>query len=93
MLSISDKIQNACFQLNADAYALQIKGKKRLRQFSPCEKSLVLLACLRKETHFGTAMLQASMTHCNCHNDLSQDALFSMCFDNTARLKHYKEST
>lgn len=92
MLSVEDKIQNACFQLNHDAYVLQSKNKKHLRQFSPCEKSLVLLACLREQTHFGMAMAVASRTHCNCHNNLSEDGLWSMCFDDTARKKHYGET-
>ena len=92
MLSVEDKIQNACFQLNHDAYVLQSKNKKHLRQFSPCEKSLVLLACLREQTHFGMAMAVASRTHCNCHNALSEDGLWSMCFDDTARKRHYGET-
>ena len=89
MLSVYDKIQNACFQLNHDAYILQSKTKKHMRQFSPCEKSLVLLACLREETHFGMAMAVASRTQCNCHNNLPEDGLWSMCFDDTARQNHY----
>lgn len=92
MLSVEDKIQNACFQLNHDAYVLQSENKKHLRQFSPCEKSLVLLECLREQTHFGMAMAVASRTHCNCHNALSEDGLWSMCFDDTARKKHYGET-
>jgi hypothetical protein len=90
ILSVYDKIQNACHQLNADAYTLQVSGRKtKLRHFSPCEKSLVLLACLRENTHFGTAMMQASMTHCLCHNGLSEDGLYAMCFDDTAKKAHY----
>ena len=89
MLSVYDKIQNACFQLNHDAYILQSSQKKHMRQFSPCEKSLVLLACLREETHFGMAMAVASRTQCNCHNSLSEDGLWAMCFDDMARKKHY----
>ena len=89
MLSVYDKIQNACFQLNHDAYILQSSQKKHMRQFSPCEKSLVLLECLREETHFGMAMAVASRTHCNCHNNLSEDGLWAMCFDDTARQNHY----
>ena len=89
MLSVYDKIQNACFQLNHDAYILQSSQKKHMRQFSPCEKSLVLLACLREETHFGMAMAVASRTQCNCHNNLSEDGLWAMCFDDTARQNHY----
>ena len=92
MLSVYDKIQNACFQLNHDAYILQSSQKKHMRQFSPCEKSLVLLACLREETHFGMAMAVASRTQCNCHNSLSEDGLWAMCFDDTARKKHYGET-
>lgn len=92
MLSVYDKIQNACFQLNHDAYILQSSQKKHMRQFSPCEKSLVLLACLREETHFGMAMAVASRTQCNCHNNLSEDGLWAMCFDDTARKKHYGET-
>jgi len=84
-LSVYDKTQNACHKLNADAYLLQVKGKKKLRQFSPCEKSLVLLDALRNETHFGTAMMNASRTHCNCHNWLSEQGLWDMCFDDTAK--------
>ena len=91
MLTIYDKIQNACHQLNSDAYILQVKGKKRLRQFMPCEKSLVLLACLREETHFGMAVAVASRTKCNCHNALTEEVLWSMCFDDTAKKKHYGE--
>lgn len=87
--TVEDKIQNACFQLNHDAYILQSKNKKRLRQFLPCEKSLVLLACLREQTHLGMAMAVASRTQCNCHNSLSEDKLWSMCFDDTARQNHY----
>ena len=89
MLSVYDKIQNACFQLNHDAYILQSSQKKHMRQFSPCEKSLVLLACLREETHFGMAMAVASRTQCNCHNNLSEDGLWARCFDDTARQNHY----
>ena len=89
MLTVYDKIQNACFQLNHDAYVLQVKNKKRLRQFAPCEKSLVLLACLREETHFGTAMMHAAMTHCNCHQGVNEDQLYAMCFDSVARENHY----
>lgn len=89
MLSVYDKIQNACFQLNHDAYILQSSQKKHMSQFSPCEKSLVLLECLREETHFGMAMAVASRTHCNCHNNLSEDGLWAMCFDDTARQNHY----
>lgn len=92
MLSVYDKIQNACFQLNHDAYILQSSQKKHMRQFSPCEKSLVLLACLREETHFGMAMAVASRTQCNCHNNLPEDGLWAMCFDDTARKKHYGET-
>ena len=92
MLTVYDKIQNACFQLNHDAYILQSKAKKHMRQFSPCEKSLVLLDCLREETHFGMAMAVASRTQCNCHNNLSEDGLWAMCFDDTARKKHYGET-
>jgi len=91
MLSVEDKIQNACFQLNHDAYVLQSK-KKHLRQFSPCEKSLVLLACQREGTHFGMAMAVASRTHCNCHNNLPESGLWDMCFDDTARKAHYGET-
>lgn len=91
MLTVYDKIQNACHQLNSDAYALQIKNKKRLRQFLPCEKSLVLLACLREETHFGMAVAVASRTKCNCHNTTTEEMLWSMCFDDTAKKKHYGE--
>jgi hypothetical protein len=91
MLSVEDKIQNACFQLNHDAYVLQSKTKKRMRQFSPCEKSLVLLACQREGTHFGMAMAVASRTHCNCHNNLPESGLWDMCFDDTARKAHYGE--
>ena len=89
MPSVYDKIQNACFQLNHDAYILQSSQKKHMRQFSPCEKSLVLLECLREETHFGMAMAVASRTHCNCHNNLSEDGLWAMCFNETARQNHY----
>ena len=92
MLSVYDKIQNACFQLNHDAYILQSSQKKHMRQFSPCEKSLVLLACLREETHFGMAMAVASRTQCNCRNNLPEDGLWAMCFDDTARKKHYGET-
>lgn len=92
MLSVYDKIQNACFQLNHDAYILQSSKKKHMRQFSPCEKSLVLLDCLREETHFGMAMAVASRTQCNCHNNLTEDGLWAMCFDDTARKKHYGET-
>jgi len=92
MLTVYDKIQNACFQLNHDAYILQSKAKKHMSQFSPCEKSLVLLDCLREETHFGMAMAVASRTQCNCHNNLSEDGLWAMCFDDTARKVHYGET-
>lgn len=92
MLSVEDKIQNACFQLNHDAYVLQSKNKKHLRQFSPCEKSLVLLECLREQSHFGMAMAVASRTHCNCHNNLPESGLWDMCFDDTARKRHYGET-
>ena len=89
MTTVEDKIQNACFQLNHDAYVLQSKNKKHLRQFTPCQKSLVLLDCLREGTHFGTAMMTASLTWCPCHNGLSEDNLYALCFDSTARNKHY----
>jgi hypothetical protein len=91
MLTVYDKIQNACHQLNSDAYTLQIKNKKRLRQFLPCEKSLVLLTCLREDTHFGMAVAVAAITKCNCHNALTEEMLWSMCFDDTAKKRHYGE--
>lgn len=89
--SVYDKIQNACFQLNADAYAKQSGKNKKLRQFTPCAKSIVLLECLREETHFGTAMSIAARTSCDCHNGLSEQGLWDMCFDDTAKKKHYGE--
>jgi hypothetical protein len=88
--SVYDKIQNACFQLNADAYAKQA-SKHKVRQFTPCAKSVILLDCLRDDTHFGTAMAVASRTVCDCHNKLSEQSLWDMCFDDTARRKHYGE--
>ena len=91
MTTVDEKIQNACFQLNHDAYIVQSKTNPRMRRFSPCEKSLVLLACLREGMHFGEEMLRASITHCNCHNALSQDGLYALCFDDTARKRHYGE--
>lgn len=89
MITVNEKIQNACFQLNHDAYILQSKKNKKLREFIPCEKSLILLDCQRENGHFGTAILKASVTHCDCHNSLSESKLFEMCLDDTARLKHY----
>jgi len=88
MLSVYDKIQNACFQLNHDAYDLQSK-KHRVRHFAPCEKSLVLLDCLREGTHFGMAVAVAARTKCDCHNTLTEENLWAMCFDDTARQNHY----
>lgn len=86
MISIYDKIQNACFQLNHDAWLLQ--SKKKIRQFNPCAKARVLLKSLDNQSHFESAMTEASTTPCNCHNSLSLDGLYAMCFDDTSKNAH-----
>jgi len=88
-LSVYDKIQNACYHLNHDALVYQTQQSKKFKQFQPCAKAIYLLEALRDNKHFGTAITTAILIQCGCHPALTYNQLLDMCFNESAKLKHW----
>ena len=86
-----DKILNACHRLNAEAYECKVIERKgrMLRQFTPCAKAEVLMAHLRTGKHFGTCHMEASITPCGCHGNLTEQQLMDYEYDETYKLANY----
>lgn len=95
LYSVEEKVLNACHRLNAEAYEQQIlahKGKL-LKQFVPCAKAEVLMGCLRKGDHFGTAHIVAARTICPCHTGLSETQLMAYEYDETCKQANYNHDS
>jgi hypothetical protein len=90
ILSISDKVLNACHRLNAEAYEMQVIARgKPLTQFIPCAKAEELMSVIRKGMHFGTANIKAHQTICGCHNYLTFQDLLNYEMDDTYKKANY----
>lgn len=74
------RYQNAAHILNKQAYEQQAK-KRKVKQFHPCEKSLVLIRADQSQPASITE-LECIYTHCTCHPDLTMDDLLEMEFTN-----------
>lgn len=88
-----EKVLNAAFRLNAEAYEHQVLScakKGRLKQFTPCEKAEMLMRVVREGTHFGQAHVNAVATLCTCHPDLTDAKLMTYEYDRTFRDAHYR---
>ena len=67
--SVYHKLQKTCARLNADAYRLQSTGR-RVRQFNPCPKSLILIEeCRKPRPLLLPSLEQAALEICQCHPD------------------------
>ena len=85
-----DRLQNCAHRLNYDAHKQQMKGRsKRLRQFTPCAKSLRIIECMNEDGHIGVALMEAAQIPCSCHSGLTEEQLVDMSFDDAAKRCHY----
>ncbi len=86
-----EKVENACHRLNAEAYEQQrlASSAHTLRHFTPCDKAEVLMRHLRKDEHFGTCHMLASITACPCHRELDERGLMDYEYDETFKLANY----
>jgi hypothetical protein len=84
MSSARTKCQNAAFRLQHEAYVLQSK-RGNVRQFHPCPKGLIYSAELARDEirPLSLLWLEASLTHCKCHQGMSQGDLMSYEMDST----------
>jgi hypothetical protein len=88
---IIDKVLNACYRLNAEAYEKQaLASGKKLKHFAPCEKALQLLLVLNEDKHFGQAHVDAAYRECACHPGLTEAQLTAYEYDPTFKIAHYK---
>jgi hypothetical protein len=92
MTTTEERIQNASHRLNAEAYEMQViaNGNKPLKQFSPCEKSVMLLKALREGVHITIATQDAARTYCACHKELDFNGLLNYEFDPTYKEANFK---
>jgi len=91
-----EKVQNACHRLNAEAYEVQMMaytGKGQLKHFTPCAKAEALMQHVRTGKHFGVCHAEAAITHCPCHNDLTERQLMDYEYDETYKLANYAHDT
>ena len=88
---VYDKVLNACFRLNAEAFEQQFiaNGQKTLKQFTPCAKAEELMSVIRSGKHFGQAEVNAAVIICPCHQGLSLQELTTYEYDETYRQAHY----
>ena len=91
VISVTEKVLNACHRLNAEAYEQQVIANKMrpLKQFTPCPKAEVLMSAIREEKHFGTVHMMAGLTHCLCHAGLTPSELMDYEYDETYKLANY----
>jgi len=90
ILSVEEKVLNACHRLNAEAWEQQvIANGKPLKHFIPCPKAEKLMAVVRSGMHFGTANQAAAATICPCHKDMTFPDLLNYETDLTYRDANY----
>ena len=90
-MEATDRVLNACWRLNAEAYEAQVIANKMrpLKQFTPCAKAEELMQVIRKGKHIGTANEIARKTHCACHAGMTFAQLIDYEYDETYKLASY----
>ena len=83
----TEKVLNACWRLNADAYQKQILARwKPIKQFIPCSKAVALMLVISEGKHFGTCNKIASNTQCDCHPAMTFNDLVNYELDPSYRI-------
>jgi len=77
-----DRYNKLAFQLNHEAYLQQMdkNGGRKLKQFVPCAKAVILTASLSKRPIPVTSEVipVAGKTACSCHSGLNENDLYKM---------------
>lgn len=90
MTTTTDRVLNACYHLNADAYQAQVLARgKKLKQFTPCLKAEALMLHIREGKHLGTCHAVALLTPCPCHQGMTDSQLLDYEFSDTHRQAHH----
>lgn len=75
MTTLFQRVQRLQYSLNHDSYLKQIKGKKNLEQFYPCQRAIcfsmeideIVKGGDQAKIAYWKAMNMAEMTICSCH--------------------------